>query len=231
MVKILCVGEEWKGSNASGLFYALSRTGCVTTVVNELRYISLGASAFYTKAIHKTIRHFQVNDFNARLKSITNSFSPDLVLVYKGAFIKKETVLFWTEKRIPVVNFFPDVSFLAHGSLIPRVIHLYDHIFTTKSFGAADLKRNFGIENEKVSFIPHGFDPLVHRKISMGDGPDNFRCDASFIGGFTPNKYHFLNALSERLPGLNLKIWGNGWTSLKKNLPDVIQGIPIVGDL
>ncbi|HEY3402082.1 MAG TPA: glycosyltransferase [Ohtaekwangia sp.] len=231
MVKILCIGEEWKGSNASGLFYALSRAGCVTSIVNEQRYISLAAGAFHVRAIHRAIRHFQVADFNTRLRQITNSFLPDLVLVYKGAFLKKETVLFWREQRIPVVNFFPDVSFMAHGSLIPEVIRFYDHIFTTKTFGAADLQRNFGIDSDKVTFIPHGFDPQVHRKIPVIDDGHKFLCDASFIGGYTPNKYTFLKSLSERIPALNLKIWGNGWGGVQQEFPRAVQGIPITGDL
>src|SRR5437879_3666429 len=110
-MKILCIGEEWKGSNASGLFYALSRVGCVINMVNELKYVSLNAKSFIAKALNNSIRDFQVHDFNEQLKSITSPFLPDLVLVYKGAFIKPSTILYWNDLKISVVNFVPDVSF------------------------------------------------------------------------------------------------------------------------
>ncbi|MEZ5050580.1 MAG: hypothetical protein R2766_13120, partial [Saprospiraceae bacterium] len=86
-MKILCIGEEWKGSNASGLFYALSRIGFVTNLVNELSYISTQAKSFAIKAINRISRSMQIADFNQQLCVITRSFQPDLILVYKGAYI------------------------------------------------------------------------------------------------------------------------------------------------
>ncbi|MBX2912900.1 MAG: glycosyltransferase [Cyclobacteriaceae bacterium] len=229
--KILCIGEEWKGSNSSGLFYALSRIGCITNIVNELRYISLAATAFQAKLFNRAIRPFQIVDFNYRLMSETTVFQPDLVLVYKGAFVKPETIVYWKNLGIPVVNFFPDVSFMAHGNFIPDCLIHYDHIFTTKSFGADDLKLNFEIGNHKISFIPHGFDPMVHRIIKQ-DGVEKFACDASFIGGYTPHKYDYLSQLAERSPGISLKIWGNGWRDkCQGTIGKSIQGLPIMGDL
>src|SRR5258706_5705637 len=121
-LKILCIGEEWKGSNASGLFYAISRTGCLTNVVNEQRYINTSAANFGTKVVNKVIRGGQIADFNDQLTHITISFAPDLALVYTGAYIEPKTILFWKSKGIRVVNFFPDVNFLAHGHLIPQCI-------------------------------------------------------------------------------------------------------------
>ncbi len=229
-MKILCIGEEWKGSNASGLFFALSRVGCVVNIVNELKYVSVYASSFQTKFLNRVIRSFQVRDLNEQLKSITRSFRPDLILVYKGAYILPETIHFWKNLKLPVVNFFPDVSFLAHGKNIPACIPLYDHIFTTKTFAAHDLHVNFGYDPAKVSFIPHGFDPLIHRRMThIGS---SFVCDASFIGNFSGHKESYLSLLVKRLPQIDLKIWGSTWVkSSTSELKKYIQNVGIVGDL
>ncbi|GAB1446280.1 hypothetical protein MASR2M41_20440 [Flammeovirgaceae bacterium] len=227
-MKILCIGEEWKGSNASGLFYALSRIGFVTNVVNELSYISTQAKTFSAKGINKISRSIQVNDFNAQLCSITQSFQPDLILVYKGAYISRDTIQFWKQRNLPVVNFFPDVSFMAHGKYIPDCIRLYDHIFTTKSFGAQDLKKNFGISSEKISFLPHGFDPTVHLPKQQDV---SFQCDASFIGNYSLRKESYLKKLKEDMPEIDLRIWGSTWRRNDNDpLSTAIQSFAVLGD-
>lgn len=227
--RILCIGEEWRGSNASGLFYALSRSGCIVNIVNELQYVSVQAITVSTKSLNRLTRSFQVNDFNYYLKLVTKSFKPDLVLVYKGAFIKQESILCWKKAGIPVVNFFPDVSFLAHGKYIPKCIPLYDHIFTTKTFAAKDLQSHFNYSSSKVSFIPHGFDPLVHQKLDSNQS--EFMCDASFIGNYSAHKSQFLAYLKREYPQLDLKIWGGTWKHIENALMGSVMGIGIHGDL
>lgn len=229
-IKILCIGEEWRGSNASGLFYAFSRIGCITNVVNELKYVSVYGEAVSAKVVNRLIRPFQISDFNNELKSITNAFLPDIVFVYKGAYIFPDTVSFWKKRNLPVVNFFPDVSFLAHGKYIPACIPLYDHLFTTKTFAANDLYSNFGYDKQKVSFIPHGFDPLIHRKLALTKSDLN--CDVSFIGNYSIHKNNYLTHLVNCFPTIDLRIWGNTWRN-KENpkLVKAIQNLSIIGDL
>lgn len=228
-MNILCIGEEWRGSNASAFFYALSRAGHSVNLVNELTFVSLKAISIRTRFLNRLVRAFQVNDFNRHLMRSAKAFKPDLVLVYKGAFILEETLFFWKRLGLPVVNFFPDVSFLAHGKHIPASIPHYDHIFTTKTFAAADLARNFNYRIEDVSFIPHGFDPMVHRPMENKSSP--FKCDASFIGSFSPHKESYLIELKRKNPSLNLKIWGENWPKVSNKIDDAIQSISVVGDL
>lgn len=229
-MKILCIGEEWRGSNASGLFYALSRIGCITNVVNELKYVSVHAGSLKAKTLNRIIRPIQIADFNHQLVSITHSFNPELVLVYKGAYIMPETIQYWKKLALPVVNFFPDVSFLAHGKYIPLCVPLYDHIFTTKTFVANDLHINFGYDKSKVSFIPHGFDPLIHRKLAATNS--EFQCDASFIGNHSAHKEAYLSRLPMKCPDINLKVWGSTWiNSSNASLKKAIQNTGVIGDL
>lgn len=228
-MKILCIGEEWRGSNASGLFWALARLGHSISMVNELTFVNVRARGV-ARVANRLIRPLQVRDFNEHVKKVAKSFQPSLILVYKGAFLMAETLRHWHEAGVPIVNFFPDVSFLAHGSHIPACIPIYDHIFTTKSFGAADLQKNFGIPVSRVSFVPHGFDPLIHRPISQMD--PSFSCDASFIGNYSAHKEEYLSHLKSAQPMLDIKIWGATWGTKRQGiLAGAIQGISIEGDL
>ncbi|MEZ5031451.1 MAG: glycosyltransferase [Saprospiraceae bacterium] len=228
-MKALCIGQEWRGSNASGLFYALSRQGCITNVINEQAYISTSASHLPLKALHRLIRSWQVTDLNGYMQEQASAFAPDWILVYKGAFMKAGTIQAWITSGIPVVAFYPDVSFTAHGPHIPKCIPYYSHIFTTKTFVADDLARQFGYPREQVSFVPHGFDPLVHRP--LGTLPENLRCDVSFIGNYSPFKAMLLEELVRKLPDLDLKIWGGTWNRYQGSaLNTFIQGQQLLGD-
>jgi len=226
-MKILCIGEEWRGSNSSGFFYALTRQGHIIHIVNELSHVSVKARDLFAKICNRLIRQFQINDLNEQLDRITSAFRPNLILVYKGAFVKPETVHGWKARGIPVIIFFPDVSFLAHGNLIPACIPLYDHIFSTKSFAADDIRRLFRRDKSSISFIPHGFDPLIHRPVRSVD--DTFSCAASFIGSYSAHKQHYLVSLKMKLPDLDLKIWGGTWSG-KSSLKSSVQLISIEGD-
>jgi len=157
-------------------------------------------------------------------------FNPHLVLVFKGPFVIRETVLRWKKLGIPVVNYFPDVSMTAHGKHIPECIPHFDFIFTTKSFGVDDLKNKFHYPTDRIHFIPHGFDPMIHRKIDELE--KSFKCDASFIGTFSPHKDRYLAALQSAMPNLDLRIWGGNWYQSKNEvLKSSIQGIGVHGDL
>ena len=228
-MKLLCIGQEWRGSNASGLFYALSRNGAITNVINDHRYISTSAVNKLAKVANRLVRSFQVKDFNAQIVKQFHSFQPDVVFVYKGAFVRKETVKLIKSKNTPVVVFFPDVSFTAHGENIPECIPFYDHIFTTKSFALNDLSARFGYPDQDITVIPHGFDPNLHRPLKVEES--KFACDVSFIGNYSPHKAHLLENLIATLPHLDLRIWGGTWykykgTILKKH----IQGVALLGD-
>jgi spore maturation protein CgeB len=228
LLKILCIGEEWRGSNASGLFHALSRIGHKIEIVNELNYISVYARNKITKFLNRLVRKYQIKDFNSQLVHKILHFEPDLVLIYKGAFILPRTLKTFKNLGYPVVNFYPDVSLFTHGKLIPETINYYDHIFTTKSFAINDLKEKFGFH--KTSFIPHGFDPTLHNTSKVSTS-SKFTCDVSFIGTWSPKKEQILSALKEALPEIGLKIWGNQWNRVNtKKLIDAIQNTAVIGD-
>jgi spore maturation protein CgeB len=230
-MRILALGPLWRGSNAGGLFRALSREGCFIEVIDEFYFISLQTKTKSTKILERFIRPLQETEYNNAVKKKAAIFKPDILLVYKGVFIRPETISFIKKQNCKAVLFYPDVSMTAHGRNIPGSIPLYDLIFTTKTFGIRDMENAYGVKN--AVFIPHGFDPDIHRKLNISNEEYSiFGCDASFIGTWSPKKEAWLAHLMEQLPDLNLKIWGDQWN--KATAPAIktsIQGRSIVGDL
>lgn len=230
-MRILSIGPLWRGSNAGGLFRALSRAGCLIEVIDEFYYVSLNTRNTVTKVFERLLRPRQEREFNDAIKKRIDIFRPDFVLVYKGVFVQPETLAYAKSKGCRLVLFYPDVSMTAHGDNIPKAIPMYDTVFTTKTFGIKDMQDKYGVNG--AVFIPHGFDPEIHRPINVGDEERRiFGCDVSFIGTWSPKKEKWLSHLKEKLPAIDLKIWGDQWNKVSSDvLNSSIQGMPIVGDL
>ena len=64
MLKILCVGPEWRGSNAGGLFRAIARLGYSINIVDEFYHIPLRSKSLLTKAFSSVTRNLYIKDFN-----------------------------------------------------------------------------------------------------------------------------------------------------------------------
>lgn len=220
----------WRGSNAGGLFKALSRSGVLIEVVDEFYYIPLSANTKKIKVISKILRPLYFVDFNEEIISAYQRFEPDFVLIYKGAFVFPKTLDFLKSTGIKILNFYPDVSFQTHGNLLHKTLPKYDKIFTTKSFGAKDYKEKLGFSD--VVFVPHGFDPEVHKPIRKEFIPSNYFCDVSFIGTYSPKKEKILLEIAKKFPSIDLKIWGTQWEKSKSTeLQRYIQPSGVFGDL
>lgn len=229
-MRILAVGPLWRGSNAGGLFRAMSRAGCLIEVVDEFYHISLQTKRTITKVAERLIRPWQVDEYNNAIRKKIDVFAPAVVLVYKGAFVRPATLQYARQQGCRLVLFFPDVSTTAHGPLIPKCIPLYDLVFTTKTFGIKDMQA-YGVKTALV--VPHGYDPEIHRILPVSaEDRSRFGCDASFIGTWSPKKEQWLAVLKQKLPQTDLKIWGEQWH--KAAAPEIkgcIQNTAVLGDL
>ena len=133
---------------------------------------------------------------------------------------------------LKLINFYPDVSFRTHGSLLANTLPMYHHIFTSKTFGIKDMKEQLGISSS--TFIPHGFDPDIHKSLDISNfgNTSYFACDISFIGGWSEKKERLITAIKAKMPSVNIKIWGGRWENCKTDiLKPCIQYKSILGDL
>jgi spore maturation protein CgeB len=156
-------------------------------------------------------------------------FRPDALFVFKGNYVTARLVQAAKSSGVPVLNYYPDVSFMTHGPQLPDALRAYDHVFNAKSFGLADMRAH-GVRS--VSFLPPGFDPDVHRPMTLTNGDrDRLACDVSFIGTWSPKKEAVLASLREALPRIRMRVWGNQWGKRStRALDDCVMGVGITGD-
>ena len=229
-LRILYLGPQAHGTNSGALAKAFRRAGeIVQTVDPEVFLPRWGRRNAVGRVLGKAIRQFGVNELNMRIIEECEAIRPDIFFVFKGPMLRPETLQRVKDAGAYVVLFFPDVSLYAHGDLIPKCLPLYDYIFTTKTFGVADLK-SIGINC--TEFVPHGFDPDVHREFAhAASSAAHLQCDASFIGTWSPKKEAMLGRLKLLLPHIDLRIWGNQWEkSSTPTLQPSIVGGGIEGD-
>ena len=217
-MRILVLRENWLGCTGLSAFNACLRAGCQIGSISEGDYIPSHSGTFFARAVTRLMRPLTVHEFNKALLKLTMDVKPHLFLAVKGPYIQAKTLRAMRGAGTCLYCFFPDLSFTASGPYLPAAVKEYDWIFTTKSFGPRDLKTRFGIANS--SYLPHAFDPQVHRPRRLGrEEQPRYACDVSFIGTFSLRKAAILEELVRHRPALRLKVWGNRWERLAINSP------------
>lgn len=227
--RILAIGETWFGSDARSAFSALRRLGHVVNVIDENHYIPNTWQRAATRVMRKIFRSLLVRELSMEAVAQAESFQPDCLFVFKGNGIHPAVLKEFRRRGIATINFYPDVSFLSHGPYIPKALPLYDHIFTTKSYGLIDMPSALRIQS--ISLLPPGFDPEVHYPLTLTSREEaRYGCDVAFIGTWSPKKEKLLDLLVMALPHLKVRIWGNQWNKcVSTNLHRFIMGTGITG--
>lgn len=211
---ILFVGAGQQGSHARAMGRAFARLGHAVHEVDPRQFLPIMWQAHWLRGVRRFLDSALVREFNRQLLSDMDSLAPDVMVVYKGEAVDPNTLRVARQQGICCLNVYPDVSVFTHGPRIPECMPLYDHIFTTKSFGARDLHEHFGLTN--VTFLPHGFDPEVHRPFdSRSPLNESLTCDVSFIGTWSPKKEALLHHVLTQVKGAAVKIWGARWDLAK----------------
>ncbi len=210
--KVLVVRENWLGCTGLSAFNALIRAGVQATSITEAEYLPLWSS-FPMRVVRRALTWAAVKEFNAALLRDVQHYKPDLLLVFKGPMVLADTLRAIGKMGVVRYCFYPDVSFSTHGPYLLEALPCYDWIFTTKSFGVRDLESLLGVKT--ASYLPHAYDPDVHRpRVPEARDRDEYDCDISFIGSWSPKKAQFLEALLPQRPETRLKIWGDRWQNL-----------------
>jgi hypothetical protein len=209
-LRILSCCNTWQGATDYGLLRAFRRAGHSVHNVSDSEFFPSAWRSPALRLLRRAATPLLLRDYQRALIEAARATRPDLLFVFKGTFVAPETVAAVRRLGAVAINVYPDVSFTVHTPLIPRALPLYDWIFTTKSYGVADLARELGVT--RASFLPHGYDPETHAPVVLDDGETGvYGCDAAFVGSWSPKKEALLRRAKERLPGLALNIWGEGW--------------------
>jgi hypothetical protein len=81
-----------------------------------------------------------VGELTRKASDTMKLIKPDALFVFKGNYVSPTILLEARQLGVTSVNYYPDVSFFTHGPQLPRALREYDHIFTAKTFGIADMK-------------------------------------------------------------------------------------------
>ena len=228
--RILCIGETWLGSDARASFAAFERLGQSIQVVDESHYVTNGSQGAIGKSLRRGFRPLLVNQLKRDVLKAIDGFKPHCLFVFKGNWVHPEILQSCRSQNVVALNYYPDVSFLSHGPYIPRALPLYDHVFSTKTYGVRDMKARLSIQ--QASFLEPGYDPELHKPILLTEAEQRiYGCDVAFIGTWSPKKESILSSLRGTLPEINLRIWGCQWEkSNSANLAGSITGREATGE-
>ena len=213
--RAVVVCERWLGSNAFAMMKALRRQGWSVVDFCDKEYVPLRWQSTLMKVAARMLRHAGAREFNRAIVAVAQQRRPAFFLAFKGTYVFPATLLELKRCGVRCYCLYPDVSFRAHGRYIPRALACYDWVFTTKNFGMDDMRRQLGVLNASV--VLHASDPDVHRPVALSvrDVAD-FACAVSFIGTWSPKKERLLTGVKEKLPQLDLRVWGEQWGSVEK---------------
>jgi spore maturation protein CgeB len=227
-LRILAVAEVWEGSNAYAFVRAFRRMGHTVAVVPSENFVPTAWRRKSLRALRRLLEPVFVREFGEALVAEARHLRPDLFFVFKGRYVTPEAIGAVKALGAVAINFYPDVSFLAHGKHIPRALPAYDWVFTTKTFGLADMEQRLGVRS--ASFLPHGFDPELHHPIELGaEDLETYACDVSFVGTWSPKKQRMLEHLCASLPSLRVRVWGSQWGPARASLGARVEGRHAVG--
>lgn len=228
--KILFIGEQWFGSDARSLAFALRRSGQIVSTVDPIGFFPHSTKVL-SKILRRILMPVYLLEYNQAILLADRQLNPDVVVVFKGASVSPKTLDVLKDRRRLLVQFYPDTSLFAYGRWIPECVPKYDFWFTTKSFGVAEVKSLSS--STEVILVNHAFDPDVHTAPDFHSWEQQqYICDVSFIGTWDFEKEQFLADVVRQLPNLKVKIWGSYWNRSKRSeLTDCIQGGTVTGDL
>ncbi len=174
-----------------------------------MAFVPNGWASTDLRVLGRVMRGRMVGDLTRRLLGEIESGRHDAFVAYKGQWVDAEVLAGARRNVMPAVNIYPDNSVDAHGPTLADAITRYDVVFSTKRFHLDDLRRR-GVP--EVVYLPHGFDPDVHRPpVLTGADEQRYGCDVSFIGTWSPKKQRLLEFVVASRPDLRVRIWGEQW--------------------
>jgi spore maturation protein CgeB len=195
-------------------------------------YVSMPWLGLPLRAGRKILQPLLIRDFNRALLRFAGEFKPHIFFTMKGTYVLPDTLKKMRAAGISLYNYYPDTTVFNHGvSSLARSLQEYDCVFSTKQFTQKDLGEA-GYQLRHCEFLPHGYDPELHRKVEiMPEEKEIFGADAAFIGFYSPGKERTLIELKRHMPDLDLAIWGYEWNHSKApELNDSIRMQPLLGD-
>jgi spore maturation protein CgeB len=223
------LGADWWGSDARALGAELRGQGHMLIDRHYEDYFPTKWRSVLMRGVRRLLRNRMAAEYNRAVEELLQVEAMNFLLVFKGMLLSPKTLQKFRAAGVPCYCVYPDVSFQDHGANIWDCLPLYDCVFTTKSFHLEDSELRRRVK--RLDFVPHGFDPEVHRPIPLTTKLHSYySSDLSFVGVWTPKKEQVLTALVAALPDVSLKIWGPFWERANVSVRKCWQGRAAYGD-
>lgn len=219
---IFAIGfAKWRGCDPRALAQSFRALGHMLIEIDAEDYVPWRWNGFITRVFRRLFLKALVDDYNRDVLKQAKSSAFDFILVFKGMYLKAETLQVLRSFSKPVYNLYPDVSFTDHGSFIPSALRYYDCVFTTKSFHGPKETQDFNIK--EMRHVRHGFDPEVHKPVRLSPAQmERYGCDVSFVGCWSPEKERLISCILNSRKNFKVIVYGIGWkyasTEFKKAL-------------
>jgi len=214
---ILFIGQNWLGSCARSFKEALVRCNLRVEEICEHDYIPKWQSGA-VKVCLRLLQSSLIKNFNSAVLKKFEQCSPKLIVVYKGTYIKSNTIKRMKDHGAAVVNIFPDVIPTSHGEILKKALGNYDLVVSTKVWHPQAWKSIFNYNNP-CEFIAHGYDPIIH--IRNPNQRRNSVADVVLVATYRDEYANLIIDLSKEpgMSALKMEIYGANWFPLRNQLP------------
>jgi len=221
---ILALGfAKWRGSDPRALAQSFRGLGHNLIEIDAEDYVPWRWNGFITRVFRRLFLEALVSDYNRDILKQAESSEFDFILVFKGMYLKAETLRTLRSYGKPIYNFYPDVSFTDHGAYIPEALQHYDCLFTTKSFHGKRELEKFKVGD--MVQVRHGFDPGVHRPIQLSpEQVGRYGCDVSFVGCWSPEKERIISHILAHRRDIQVIVYGIGWKYASSEFKKALGG-------
>ena len=214
-LRLLYFGQATWGSTSRQRFTALKRLFEEAYLVDSRRVFpdKKSGRSFFKSVQGRLGFGPMIKQAESILLQESSRFQPDVLWIDGGFYVARSALEAVREKfKCLLVHYTPD-SLCAPGKsnrCMSSAIGAYDVTITTKE---QDLPVYEKLGARHVVFSLQGFDPSIHRPISLTtDETRRMACDVSFVGQRMADRAGRLSYLC-RTRSLNLRIYGTGWQS------------------
>jgi len=217
--RVLFVGDDWYGSNATSLRNALVHSGCEVQTINTHAYsdpIRHLDRRLWKKTARDSYDRRSARVLERQIEKRVRETRFDVLIAFKALTLTGSVLRSLKFRRI---HYHPDDSSNpSHRSVIfDEAEAYYDLHITTKSFNVPEIVARTG---RPAIFLWCAYDPEWHRQVS---GRADYA--VGFIGTRRPDREDLICSVGRAFPG-ELLISGSGWGRLKalKKSSTVIDG-------
>ena len=171
---------------------------------------SLRHKLLYRSGISRIIKSINVSFMQA-----IETYSPDVIWVFKGMEILPDSLRRAKQKKIKLVNYNPDSPFVFSGPgsgnrNVTGSIALYDLFLTYNDEDKKRMEQKFKIPSR---ILPFGFD--LNEDVFDTSITEVEKCKLCFLGNPDNTRASFLTSLADE--GLVIDLFGNDWSQFVKH--------------